>query len=433
VSPLEQLDLYLNDSHLAVLHEAGMGYASLTYDPEVVNAYGEGAVLLSLGLPIQAAPYPGVETRAFLEGLLPEENNRDVLADELRLDRGNVFGLLRELGLDMAGAVVITGAGEPIPPRAPSVLWLTDDELVERINNLPYAPLGVDREGEIRLSLAGVQDKLAIVRDDAGRIGLPKDGHPTTDILKPPSTRRDREGELLFPHLAENEAYCMRVAAHAGLSAASVEIHRPADGQPCVIVTRFDRREVDGVVQRIHQEDACQALRIPPERKYEEHGGPSLGQIAGLLGAYSTSPLPDLLALLDQQVLHVLVGNTDAHGKNVSFLYEEGGIRLAPLYDVVSTRVYLRHSRYAAMTIGGELLIDDVDLEAFQRAYEECDLTAELATRRVPQVVARILKAADAAHDEAQTEGWDETIIGDIHQRIAKVARRLVPDATRVE
>lgn len=428
MNALEQLDLYLNDVRLAVLHEAGMGYAALTYDPAILDRYGEGAVLLSLGLPLRAETYPGVETRPFLEGLLPEETNREVLADELRLDRRDVFGLLRELGLDTAGAVVITRAGEPIPSQAATVKWLTPEELEQRIGNLPYAPLGVDPAGEIRLSLPGVQDKIGIVQDEAGRIGLSVAGYPTTAILKPPSTRRDRSGELLFPDLPANEAYCMRIAAHAGLSVAPVAIRHVA-GEQCVIVTRFDRREVDGVVERIHQEDACQALRIPPETKYEERGGPALRQIAELLRAFSTSPLPDRLALLDQQVLHVLVGNTDAHGKNVSLLYAEGGIRLAPLYDVVSTRVYPRHSSYAAMTIGGELVIDHVDLAAFGRAYEECGLPRELAARRVPRLAARIAVAAVTAREEAETEGWDRPVVGEIHALVDAAVRRFVPDA----
>jgi len=420
---VEHLDLYLRDEHIAQLHEGGFGYAALTYDAEVVERYGAGAVVLSIGLPIRAETYPGVDTRAFLDGLLPEGDTREVISRNLHLDKSDVFGLLRELGLDVAGAVVITREDAGVPERAPSVRWLSPIELEEEIENLPYVPLGVEAEGDVRLSLAGVQPKLGIVRD-GDQIGLPVDGYPTTHILKPPSTRLDDGGNALFPDVVANEAFCMRLATRAGLGAAAITTHVAA-GRTSLIIERFDRETLDGVVHRIHQEDACQALRIMPERKYEEHGGPSLRQIAALLGDYSAAPVLDRFGLLDYSLFHVLVGNTDAHGKNVSFIYRDGGVRLSPLYDVVGTAVYPRHSQRLAMTIGGEIMIDDVDMEAFERAYEECGLSAALARRRIPETAEKIVAALAPTLDEASAEGWRRPIADEIANRVSDVAQRI--------
>lgn len=420
---VEHLDLYLGDEHVAQLHEGGFGYAALTYNAEVVEKYGPGAVILSIGLPVQAETYPGVATRAFLDGLLPEGDTREIVSQNLHLDKSDVFGLLRELGLDVAGAVVVTRAGAAVIARRPSVRWLSPDELEEEIENLPYVPLGVEADGDVRLSLAGVQPKLGIVRD-GDAIGLPVDGYATTHILKPPSTRLDDGGNMLFPDLVANEAFCMRLAKHAELDAAEIST-RAAAGRTSLIIERFDRETADGEVRRIHQEDACQALRIMPERKYEERGGPSLQQIAALLGEYSAAPLLDRYALLDYSLFHILVGNTDAHGKNVSFIYRDEAVRLSPMYDVVGTAVYPRHSRRLAMTIGGEIVIDDVDMEAFERAYEECGLSAALAKRRIPATLEKIVAAVEPTLAEAEAEGWRRPIVDEIAARVSDVARRI--------
>jgi len=426
VNGLERLDVYLDKEKVAVLIGAGGGYAALAYEPAIVATYGDGAVLLSLGLPVREETYPGVQTRPFLDGLLPEGDSRQAIAAELRLDRADVFGLLRELGRDVAGALVIVPAGEP--PEAPvgSVRWLRDEELEAEIVALPYAPLGVRREGEVRLSLAGVQPKLGLVRDADGRLGLPLNGHPTTHILKPSATARDRQGQLLFPELAENEAFCLRLAAHAGLSSAAVEIVRAVADEPCVLVERYDRHVDAGArVVRLHQEDACQALRVPPERKYEEHGGPTLQQVSQLLERYSREPIPDRYRLLDAQLLHVLVGNSDAHGKNVSFIYRDGAVGLAPLYDVVSTAVYPQHPRDLAMRIGGERFLEDVSAASFEQAYEDCGLRAALARRRLPETIDRLLAAADAALADAERERWRTAIVDQVHDRVRTVGARM--------
>jgi len=152
------------------------------------------------------------------------------------------------------------------------------------------------------------------------------------------------------------------------------------------------------VLERIHQEDFCQALGIVSETKYQKEGGPSLKQCFGLLREVSSSPVVDLARLLDAVIYNYLVGNNDAHGKNFSLLYHGIGtgnlqVRLAPLYDVVSTIYYPELSRDMAMEIGGEYSSEKVMPANFERLAEEAGLAKLIVRRRVPEL-AEIVVAA---------------------------------------
>src|SRR5207248_3174069 len=148
-----------------------------------------------------------------------------------------------------------------------------------------------------------------------GRVGLPVGATPSTHILKPPSVATTGSGRPAFPWLVENEAFCQRLAAHAGIAAARVAI-RPVGELRTLLVERYDRaRDPAGRTTRLHQEDLCQALGVPPARKYEMEGGPSIEAAVRLLRQISTEPT-DVLAFLERVAFNVLVGNNDAHGKN---------------------------------------------------------------------------------------------------------------------
>jgi serine/threonine-protein kinase HipA len=197
------------------------------------------------------------------------------------------------------------------------------------IVNLHRAPLGIDRN--VRLSLAGVQEKLLLTRMPDGRWGRPVEGTPSTHILKP-------EIEP-FQNTVENEVFCMTVAKNLGLNVAPIQTIL-VDERPVLVVERYDRvTDPDGTVRRIHQEDFCQALGLPPEQKYEQDAGPSLGRIARVLQDFAEPSAPE--TLLRALTLNVALGNCDAHAKNFSLLHTPtGALRLAPLYDLLSTRLY---------------------------------------------------------------------------------------------
>ncbi len=207
--------------------------------------------------------------------------------------------------------------------------------------------------------------------------GRPVDGTPSTHILKPEiATLRGT---------VENEAFCMRLARHLGLSAASVET-TVVNGRKMIIIERYDRViHQDGSVQRLHQEDFCQATGVPPDKKYQEDGGPSLVRIAGILRA--VAPAPDAEALLRAVVLNVLVGNGDAHAKNFSLLHHpSGALGLAPLYDLMST-LYYGDDRLA-------MSIDSVQRTRRVTADRILSETARwgLSGRRASQIIAGLIE-----------------------------------------
>jgi serine/threonine-protein kinase HipA len=327
----EPLAIWLYGRRVATVASERKGSLRLSYTEEAQAAYEGGTPLLSLALPLIGARYPNGVTRAFLDGLLPEGEPRRAIAADLDLPASDVFGLIGALGRDCAGALVIQPADDPLPalPSTRNAEPLSGDDLGELVANLRSAPLGVDRS--VRLSLAGVQEKLLLTRMPGGAWGRPVDGVPSTHILKPEIER--------FANTVENEAFCMRLAKRLGLNVANVETIL-VDRRPVLVVERYDRVVgPDGAVHRIHQEDFCQALGLPPERKYEQDAGPSLARIAGVLQDVAESTASE--ALLRAITLNLAIGNCDAHGKNFSLLHTEAGaLCFAPLYDLLSTRLY---------------------------------------------------------------------------------------------
>jgi serine/threonine-protein kinase HipA len=326
----EGLSIWLHE--LCVAHlEQPRGRMRLTYTPEAVQRYGAGTPLLSLSLPVTPDPYPDGVVRTFFDGLLPEGEVRRAIAADLRVAAHDTYTLIAELGRDCAGAVVVLPSGERPPPTVTtlSASAIEAEELARLIDNLRGAPLGIDTR--VRVSLAGVQEKLVLTLMPDGRWGRPRDGAPSTHILKPSLTA--------YPAIVENEAFCLRLAAHLQIAAARVATIA-VRGRDVLVVERYDRHvSADGRVERLHQEDICQALGERPETKYEEDGGPSLRRVARLLApAAGTAALQELLRAV---TLNVVLGNGDAHAKNYSLLHgPPGTVRLAPLYDLVSTLVY---------------------------------------------------------------------------------------------
>jgi serine/threonine-protein kinase HipA len=280
-----------------------------------------------------------------------------------------------------------------MPDRHYGYRDLSEGELAAILKELPRRPLLAGEEG-IRLSLAGTQDKLA-VRLEGRTISLPLGGAPSTHILKPNVER--------FEGVVFNEAFCMRLAAAAGLPAAAIET-REVGGISFLLVERYDRHHrplPDGapVVERLHQEDFCQAFGIVSEQKYQKEGGPSLKQCFALLRDVSSVPAIDVARLLDDVVFNCVVGNNDAHGKNFSLVYRAGGgageleIRLSPLYDVVSTIYYRELSRDMAMRIGEQYSSERVTLRDFEKLAEDAKLGRPLVRERLTEVTERLRAA----------------------------------------
>ena len=237
-------------------------------------------------------------------------------------------------------------------------------------------------EANLRLSLAGAQNKLPVVRDKDW-IALPMGDLPSSHIIKP-----EPKG---FPGLTTNETFCMKLARFVGLNVPNVELYQ-AGKTPCIIVERYDRKTTpEGKLLRVHQEDFCQALGFPPERKYQQEGGPLVRDCIALLRDWSSVPVVDIREFIDGLAFNFLIGNADAHGKNFSMLYPPGSRRLAPFYDLVCTLAWPELSIRQAMTIGNCNSINDLMPDHFRLMAKENNLGW-------PPVRERLVKLCETIH-----------------------------------
>ena len=309
-------------------------------------------------------------TRAWFDGLLPEEERRSAAEVEHGVERGDSFGLLAAIGWECAGAVSVMPEGRT--PASGSYLQLTDADVWSRLDALPRLVAEVDRE--VRLSLGGAQDKLLLARVDESWL-LPLQGALSTHILKPEPAR--------YPGLAAAEAWALQAAAGVTRTA-SAQLVTPPGHRPTVIVERYDRVVRPGSVVRIHQEDLCQVLGLPPTAKYArstKRGEASLRRLADLLVARGVDAPAELIRLLEQTVVNVALANSDAHAKNISVVRASPRtLSLAPLYDVAPTLFFLPTQRQAALPVGGKWRIDEIT-----RAH----LISEARSWGIPDIVAR--------------------------------------------
>jgi serine/threonine-protein kinase HipA len=379
------LDVYLHQDLAGHLVQNDGGEIAFKYVQAWLN--NPGAAPLSQSLPLRAKRFGRRECRGYFAGILPDEAKREIIARNLGISARNDYAMLERIGGECAGAVTFLPAGQALPERNHTYRKLSSGELVGILKELPRRPLLAGDAG-IRLSLAGAQDKVA-VRMEQGEVCLPLDGAPSTHILKPAVER--------FEGIVFNEALCMKLASASGLPSASVET-RNIDGTDFLLVERYDRIHKQGSLERLHQEDFCQALGMVPEHKYQKEGGPSLKQCFELLREVSSAPVIDLARLLEAVTFNYLVGNNDAHGKNFSLLYRGLGgtdleIRLAPLYDVVSTLYYPELSGEMAMRIGGQYSSGKVTAGNFDQLADEAGLGKPLVRARVREIADRILAA----------------------------------------
>lgn len=342
-----KLDVWLGTRVVADLSVNRRQVAQLRYLDDYVAQCGEGALGLSVPLPVSGRPFKGDLVDRWIESLLPEGETRTVLEQYFRVRRGDGFALLAALGRDCAGAVAVLPPGEDLAADAGALQPLTSAEVEQAVGALRQHPLGVDQD--VRVSLGGLQSKLLLVQVDGGW-ARPVGGTPSTHILKPDPPE--------FPGLVASEAFAQRVAALAGLDAAEVRLE--AFGNRLVlVVTRFDRELKDGRLVRRHQQDGCQALGTDPTgpAKYQASDGlVSYRRLAAVLAAHARDQADQFRRLGAMVTFTVAIGNTDAHLRNHSFLHGTGTLGLAPVYDAAPT------ARFAgtgdlALWVGGQAML----------------------------------------------------------------------------
>ena len=387
------------------------------------------ALALSASLPLQAEPFDDRTSRPFFAGLLPEGQMRRLIAQRFQVSGQNDFALLDHIGGECAGAVSFLEPGQALRTSAQGddVQWLSDEEVVAILDELPRRPMLAGNDG-LRLSLAGAQDKLPVVFDGE-RIGLPLDGTPSSHILKP--------AIHAFEDSVINEGFCMALAEAMQLKPAKARIHVVLD-RCFLLVERYDRVVIaPGHRQRLHQEDFCQALGVVPEMKYQNEGGPDLTQCFDLVRRATRPSAPQVLRLFDYVIFNALIGNHDAHAKNFSLLYSGKPPVLAPLYDTLSTAVYPALTPKMAMKIGSKYKFSEVQARHWDQFAEAAGLAKAQAKRRVLSLA----KSLPASARKLQSEpghnfagnGVVERINALIEQRCALTIRRITDPAAESE
>jgi len=376
---------------------------------------------LSVSIPLAPGQQGQGKIEPFLWGLLPD--NEIVLgqwARKFHVSPRNVFGLIANVGEDCAGAVQFVRPDRLDAVRSgaePEIQWLHEAGVAERLRVLrqDQSAWRIARDTG-QFSLAGAQPKTALLLQN-GRWGVPSGRVPTTHILKPPT------GE--FEGHAENEHFCLELARSFNLPVVNSEIRRFED-QIAIVIQRYDRVRTGGTIRRVHQEDVCQAMSLPPTRKYQSDGGPGVREITELLTTFSTAPVEDIKTFVGAIAFNWLVAGTDAHAKNYALLLgSEARIRLAPLYDLASTLPYPGMRPIGlklAMKIGGEYGLRHIAARHWRRLAVE-------AHQNPDEVLANIRATARVMPDHVSTIQKRAKNDGLVHPTVDRLSEKLIARA----
>lgn len=389
-----RLIAYMEDRVVGSFTPAPPSFVNFAYSEEWIKN-GPGTQI-SLALPVLPAGQEQDAT-AFVAGLLPDSiKHRNQLAVEMGIeDDPSDFSFLEKMGRDIAGAMTVLPEGEALSTgNAPSVQWLENEEFADHLRHLPRRPLLFDNDEEdgVILSLAGVNDKTAVVHRK-GRIGFPQNGLPSSHIVKV-----DIPG---LENSIKTEQFCLNLAGEVGLPVPPSGL-KTFEDQTFMLMARYDRSLRDRKLKRVHQEDFCQALGILPGKKYQRHGGPGWPESFELV-MESSNPLEDRRLLLDYAFFQFFSGNPDAHAKNYSLIYRggPGSVRLAPIYDLNNAAAH-RHNfkktnSIMAMSIGKQFNPDRVTEEDWRQFAKDCGFSGDVILDEVSSFAQRVIDALPAA------------------------------------
>jgi len=413
------LSVFMDEHHVGSLYnETPLAFA---YDPLWLNS----ALAKSLApeIPLQTGKIASPYVYAFFENLLPEGEQRKLIS--MRHHVSTLFGLLATVGGDTAGSVVLLPSGQlPQPPRYRSLEW-------NQLNQLIHGDVSNDKKlreiireqtnPKSGITLSGVQHKILISLDQHGLPLLPSGSSPTTHILKPDIVRND----ITIFSSAVNETIVMRLAQLCELPTA--EIAYQPEVHAC-LVKRYDRlQQADGKLRRLWQADFCQLLGKPSDVKYEMDGGPSFKECFDLLLTYSVRPAIDQRNLLRWLFFNLYVGNNDSHAKNLSILGTTEGLRLAPFYDLMSTRVYSGLAPQFTFQIGGEFSpgkMQQSHLESFAKLLGVKTIYLMKIAREMAEQVENTIPVA--AHGIASVLEPSEKIMAErIQQKILGIVKKM--------
>lgn len=359
----------------------------------------------------------------FIRNLFPEGGAFDALLEIENISKNNIYAILKTIGYDTAGALSFTE--EKHPDHKTSLRLITEEELIARLDSgLPEQLAAWD--GKFRLSVAGVQNKLNVFEDENRALFLADGQFASTHILKFASAQ--------FPSIVVNELFCMRLAKAVNLEVAEVK-HRKFGEHSALVVSRFDRKIVPGKIEKRHMIDGCQALNIPPEFKYEQNFGskPDVAHIrdgASLQKLFKFNfccsfPAMANQSLIDWVLFNLIIGNSDAHGKNISYFISKGSINLAPFYDLVSVVYESQKTKNLetnlAMAIGDNFDCNEITAYDLLTFAEEAGIKFSLLKRRLDSLIAQCRKNIELLDFSGQNLSLEQ-------HRDIEVLRKLIKD-----
>ncbi|MEK7265839.1 MAG: type II toxin-antitoxin system HipA family toxin [Pseudomonadota bacterium] len=419
------LNVLLNARLVGRLSRHASGAIDFAYEPQWL-AFAN-AIPVSLSMPLREERYAGAPVIAVFDNLLPDGKAlRRRVAERVGAEGDDAYSLLSKIGRDCVGALQFLPDGqEPDAAGAVKGKIISDALIANTLANLARAPLGMSEDNEFRISLAGAQEKTALLRWNK-KWRLPLGSTPTTHIVKPQIGKLANGVDMTMS--VENEYLCMKLAAAFSVPTAAVSI-ADFDGERALVVERFDRHLTnDDRLLRIPQEDFCQALSTPPTLKYQSDGGPGASAILELLKA-SDEPEADRLIFLKAQILFWLLGATDGHAKNFSiFLKPGGGFRLTPLYDILSAQPavdagQISHNKFKlAMSVGDSRHygVERISLRHFVETAISNGLPASAVNTICDDLLSRSGEATDGVIENLPAdfpEGVLESIVGGVKRR----------------
>ena len=390
--------------------------AQFCYDDSYLAA-GYGPI--SISLPLQNEPFSVGQTKCFFESLLPEGFTRRSVARWMHVDENDYLSILHGLGRECLGALCITEEGESL---SASYEPISEKQIRE------LAAEGAVKSAEIvtrsHLSLTGASGKVGLYYDSAdGKWYLPRGTAPSTHIIK--------QSHVRLEGIVTNEQLSLMTAAKCGIGIPHsfiINIGGGTDNEVLFATQRYDRvfpekpRFIGRLPRpyRLHQEDFAQAMGVSPLNKYEAVQNNYMKGMFDILRKYSSNPIADTLKLWDILVFDYLIGNTDAHIKNFSLLYEPDGrsIRLAPAYDIISTVIYNESTRNMAFSIGGAYAIEEITETSFRLAAKDAGLGERIAMRRLEDLRNRFQAALHSSAEELAAAGYP--LAEELEQRILR-------------
>ncbi|MDT3777688.1 type II toxin-antitoxin system HipA family toxin [Nitrospira sp. MA-1] len=406
------LHVLLNNRLVGQLHKAVSGAIGFQYDHSWLE--WEHALPISLSLPLREDAFRGEPVVAVFENLLPDSDMlRRRVAEKVGAAGTDAYSLLAAIGRDCVGALQFVSADDVGHESGDAAVMrgnaLNDAAIETLLNGLAQAPLGLTHDDAFRISIAGAQEKTALLRHK-GQWHKPQGTTPTTHIFKKPIGRLPNGLDL--SNSVENEFYCLQLAAAFGLPVARADMSMFGSTR-ALVIERFDRLWTkDNRLLRLPQEDCCQALSVPPTRKYQSHGGPGMVQILNLLKG-SDTPAGDQKIVLKAQILFWMIGATDGHAKNFSiFLSPGGSFHLTPLYDVLTAQPSLdahqieRKQMKLAMSVGTSChyRIDEILWRHFIQTGEAAGLPKNLVREAIEEMADTAPKAIETIESELPVE-----------------------------